>query len=184
MWLPTVSALTSRRTEQLFGTSERFTVLDEDNDLLPDARVILDLFVEHDAVLATGHITADEHVAVVRAMKGRGKVVATHAMHGGGAGPELSKQQCIELTELGAYIEFAAHTCMGDPAKATEVADALRVLPPSRVVLSSDFGWTRNLPHPAPGLQSYVSQLWELGVDERSLREMASKTPRDLLSLP
>ncbi|MFB8387522.1 DUF6282 family protein [Microbacterium sp. NPDC055910] len=183
VWLPTVSALTSRRTEQLFGTSERFAVADQGGVLLPDVAAIVDLVIEYDAVLATGHITADEHFAVANAMAGRGKVVATHAMHGNGAGPELTKSQCVELAQRGMFIEFAAHTCAGNPAKATQVAEALAVLPHTQVVLSSDFGWTQHLPHPAAGLQSYVSQLWELGVPEAVLRQVAAATPRELLAL-
>ena len=44
---------------------------------------------EHEAVLATGHISAAEHVAVARAFGARQRVLVTHAMEDL-VGPKLS----------------------------------------------------------------------------------------------
>ncbi len=182
VWLPTISSTASTKSHEFFG-SDGLPVIDEYGTLLPHVQDILDLVCQYGAVLASGHITAEEHYAVVSAMRGRGHVLVTHAMQGNGAGPEFDKQQCVELAEMGAHLEFCAHTCSGSPAKAEAVAGAIRDLPPDQVVLSSDYGWNTALPRPVEGLQSHVNSLWEFGVEERHLRRMVAVNPSRLLGL-
>src|SRR5215472_7971518 len=99
VWLPT---LTSRQ-DQLNGIGEALgipgpglSVVDEKGALTPDTHAVLDLVAEHDAVLATGHVSWGEHHAVAEEFGGRGKVLVTHAMEEL-AGPNLSVEQCVEL---------------------------------------------------------------------------------------
>ncbi len=70
VWLPTVAS----HQDYLNGLGPRLgypgtgiRTTGDDGNLLPVVREILDLVAEHDAVIATGHITADEHFAVARA---------------------------------------------------------------------------------------------------------------------
>ncbi|KAA9148632.1 hypothetical protein FPZ12_044740 [Amycolatopsis acidicola] len=183
IWLPTLSSASNKpaSVQAAFGVAEGIRVLDE-GGLVPEVRQIMDLVAEHGAVLATGHITVDEHYAVARAFGQRGNLVVTHAMHAS-AGPGLSVRQTVELAELGAVIEFAAHTCMGAPSTFDQVVAALGKLGPERALVSTDYGWTDSLPHPAEGLRGYVNALWDAGVEEADLRTMACATPARLLGL-
>ena len=184
IWLPTLSSISNRPAaiEAAFGVSQGIAVLDPDGELVPEVRDIMDLVAAHDAVLATGHITVDEHYAVARAFGGRGNLVVTHAMHAS-AGPGLSVDQVVELADLGAVIEFCAHTCMGKPSTFEQVISAVGRIGPERAIVSTDYGWTDTLPHPAAGLRGYVNALWEEGVDERQLRLMAGAVPARLLNM-
>ncbi len=184
IWLPTLSSASNspRAVEAAFGVRQGIPVLRSDGGLIPEVREIMDLVAASGAVLATGHITTDEHYAVARAFCGRGKLVVTHAMHAS-AGPGLSVDQVVELADLGAVIEFAAHTCMGKPSTFGQVVAAIGRIGPERAIVSTDYGWTDTLPHPAAGLQGYVNALWDEGVDERDLRLMAGTVPARLLSL-
>lgn len=185
VWLPTLSSQQDAPTkvEAFFGEKEQgIHVTDADGELVPEVRTILDLISEYDAVLATGHISTVEHFAVARAYASRGRVLVTHAMHAT-TGPRLTEQEVVELADLGASIEFAAHTCMGEPSTFSSVISALRRLDPARVVLSTDYGWSTKIPHPAAGLHSYVNALWDEGIEETDLRVMTCDNPARLLGL-
>jgi predicted metal-dependent phosphotriesterase family hydrolase len=141
---------------------------------------------QKDAILATGHISAKEHHAVARELATLGKVLVTHA---GEAilGPRLSPAQCLELADLGATIELTALTCQGVlGAKGKSPAEMLAMISavgPSRCVLSTDYGWSRDIPKPAAGLADFLEMLWREGVSESDLTAMASQNPARLLAL-
>jgi hypothetical protein len=64
-----------------------------------------------------------------------------------------------------------------------DVVAAIGAIGPERVVLSTDYGWTTELPRPAPGLHSYVDALWGAGATEVELRRMSCDNPARLLRL-
>ena len=89
------------RTFTVATPAGEVTVLaDRLEEILVFSQEVLDLVGEFDAILATGHVTWKEHLAVTRAFGERGKVVVTHALEEL-AGPNLSVEQCIELADLG-----------------------------------------------------------------------------------
>ncbi|HZQ57171.1 MAG TPA: DUF6282 family protein [Acidimicrobiales bacterium] len=186
VWLPTIAS----RQDVVNGVAallgirgDGIELLDEEGRLRPEVRDVLDLVAEHDAILATGHTSTAEHFAVAREFGRRGRLVVTHAMNAG-AGPNLSVQECVELAELGAHIEISAATCMGSHGPSVaDVLRAVRAIGPARVVLSTDYGWTNDLPRPAPGLIGFVDALWEHGAGEEELRTMACDNPARLLRL-
>lgn len=184
VWLPTLSAQPDapEKVRTFFGVDEGIRVIDADGQLLPEVRQILDLVTEYDAVLATGHVSTAEHFAATREYARRGRVLVTHALHAT-AGPRLTVQEVAELADLGAYVEFAAHTCMGEPSTFSNVVGALRRIGPERSVLATDYGWSTNVPHPAAGLGTYVNALWDEGMDEADLRVMACENPAVLLGM-
>ncbi len=186
VWMPTISSMEDVRngTAAILGVpGPGIEILDDSGALVAAARDILDLVAQHGATLATGHTSAAEHVALARASEGRVPLVVTHAMNPG-AGPHLSVQDCVELAELGAWIELTAATCMrGHGPSIDEVLRAIRAIGPSHVVLGTDYGWNRDLPAPASGLQDYVDALWAHGASEGDLRLMACANPARLLGL-
>ena len=186
VWLPTLSS----RQDVLNGVAAQLgipgpgiSVTDADGELRPETHEVLALVHEHDAVLATGHVTADEHYAVVRAFARRGTVLVTHATEEL-AGPNLGAAQCAELAGLGAWIELCAMTCIGGLATrgVGDMVTTIRRVGPDRVTLGTDFGQRVN-PHPAAGLQTYADALYAHGVDEAEIRRMACTNPCALLRL-
>jgi hypothetical protein len=186
VWLPT---LTSHQ-DHLAGIAAQLglpgpgiRVTDDDGALLPETHAVLDLVAEHGAVLATGHVTADEHYAVVRAHARRGAVVVTHAMEEL-AGPNLSVAQCVELADLGAHIELCALTCTGFLATRppAQLAACARTVGFERVTLASDFGQARNA-RPVDGLRTFADALWAEEIADTELRRMACANPAALLGL-
>lgn len=182
VWLPTISVHADPPTvlTKAFGVTEGLRLLDDDGNLLSVVHEIFDLVREHGAVLATGHISREEHFQVARHFGVSDRLIVTHAMHQT-AGPALTADECVQLADMGATIEFAAHTCMGTPAMLTQVFNAIERVGADRVALATDYGWIDSAPHPAAGLIGYANALWEHGVAEAQLRTMTATVPARLL---
>jgi hypothetical protein len=190
VWLPTVHSRfdlerrrrSGRTTVELPGMD----VIDDDGNVVPVVHEIFDLVRRKDAVLATGHTSAEEHYAVVREFGRRGKVLVTHAGEKL-AGPQLTPAQCKELADLGATIEVTAQLCKEvyghPPLSAAEVCAMLRAIGTSRCALSTDYGWSTLVPRPVPGLQELLDNLWAEGIPEAELETMVSTNPARLLGL-
>lgn len=185
VWLPTLSSrqdVLNGIAAQLGIAGPGISILDDDGALLPEVREIADLCRDHDAVLATGHIGADEHYAVVREYGRRQKVLVTHAMEEL-AGPNLNAMQALDLAELGARIELCALTCIGALATRApgELASAARTIGPAMCTLASDYGQASNVP-PAEGMQRWADALADEGLAEADIRVMACDNPAALVA--
>jgi hypothetical protein len=189
VWLPTV------HSRQDFGKhklprqpyhSEGIAVVDRGGKIVPEVMEIFAMVREQDAILATGHTTADEHYAVVKALARQGKVLVTHAGEKL-AGPRLTPEQSRELAELGAFVEVTAQMCkevMGHPGITPgDVMEMIRTIGPARVCLSTDYGWSTQVPRPAAGMYEFLEALWMEGVTDNELRTMVSDNPARLLNL-
>lgn len=187
VWLPTLSSrqdFENGVAAQLGLPGPGISVVDDDTGaLLPETREVLALVQEHGAVLATGHVSAAEHYTVVRDFARRAPVLVTHATEDL-AGPNLTREQCAELADLGAYIELCAMTCIGGLATRTpaEMAATIREVGVERVTLGTDFGQKIN-PRPAAGLQTYADALYAEGLTDAEIRRMACTNPCALLGL-
>jgi hypothetical protein len=189
VWLPTVAS----HQDYLNGLGPRLgypgtgiRTTDDEGKLLPVVREIIEMVARHDAILATGHITADENYAVAREFARRGRVIVTHAGEPA-AGPHLTKAQCAELANLGAFIELTAQECVPHlgypPCPLKEVAQRIDAIGPQQCVLSTDYGYSMEVPRPAPGMRDYLDGLWEIGVAEAKLKLMAADNSSRLLGL-
>jgi hypothetical protein len=186
VWLPTLSSrqdFDNGIAAQLGIPGPGIVVTDADDQLLPETHEILALVKQRDGILATGHVSAAEHYAVVKDYARTGKVLVTHATEDL-AGPNLSAEQCRELADLGAWIELCAMTCIGGLATRTpaEMAATIRAVGVERVTLGTDFGQKIN-PHPAAGLQTYADALYAEGLSDDDIRRMACENPCELLGV-
>lgn len=186
VWLPTLSSrqdFDNGVAAQLGIPGPGLVVTDADDRLLPETQEVLRLVEDHDAILATGHVSAAEHYAVVKEFARTGRVIVTHATEDL-AGPNLSAAQCRELADLGAWIELCAMTCIGGLATRTvgEMVTTIRAVGVEHVTLGTDFGQKIN-PHPAAGLQTYADALFAEGMTEAEIRLMACANPCELLGV-
>ena len=186
VWLPTLSSrqdFENGIAAQLGIPGPGIVVTDTDDQLLAETHEVLALVRQHGAILATGHVSAAEHYAVVREFARRGKVLVTHATEDL-AGPNLTPAQCRELADLGAWIELCAMTCIGGLATRTVAAmvETIRKVGVARVTLGTDFGQKIN-PHPAAGLHTYADALYAEGLSEDDIRRMACDNPCELLGV-
>jgi hypothetical protein len=160
---------------------------------LPDAvRRILDLVAVHDAVLNTGHVSADEACRLAEAASRHGVTRVLVPANG------YPSEAVETIAATGAYAEFSfffhTHATMVGlthvdaerhraPAIPLDVALAgIRAAGPGRAILSSDCG-VALLPPPVEGFREFLLLLREAGVPETDLRVMSAENPAKLFRL-
>jgi len=185
VWLPTFDSCVDHVRNGTNGTTP-IAVVDETGSLLPEVHEIALLCREFGAVLATGHTTAAEHHVIAKTLAQQCDILVTHAGETL-AGPCLSPAQARELAELGATIELTAACCNEavhqPPKSARAMADMIAQIGHENCTLSSDYGWSRDIPRPAPGLREFLERLWDVGVTEAMLTRMVADNPARLLRL-
>ena len=156
------------------------SVLDDDGGLTPETREVVALVREHNAVLATSHLSPAEIVALTGFARREGvKVVMTHIMWT----PEYDLDLGRALVDLGAVIEIACST-VGGYTNRLPLRDAVAMigtLGPANVVLASDAGGVRH-PRPDEALRVLANNLAEQGVKPADLVQMLCRNPADLLA--
>ena len=175
VWMPTFDAhfyLTER------GQGPGIALMDESGDLAGAVREVLDVVSQHDMVLASGHVSPSEALAVFQAAKSRGirRMVATHP-----AGIATEEEQ-RQMVSLGAYIEHTFLSCMPSIGRMSpqELVRSVRSLGVERCVVTSDFGQWVN-PPPAEGMRMAIAALLEAGMEPDQVSALVKGNPMELL---
>lgn len=159
------------------------TVLGADGALKDEVLRILDLIAGHDAVLATGHISPIEALALLEQAKERG-VKRMFVNHASESVPGMSDQEQRQAVSLGAYIEhclLAVTPSISHRISMAEIARQIRVVGVDKVIISSDFGQVANGPV-VPAFARYLGELQTEGYSDAEMRVMIVDNPTRLLS--
>ncbi len=155
-------------------------VVSGDGTVLEDVRKVLRVIAKHDMVLATGHLSAPEILAVVRDARALGvrRVVVTH--------PEFTSQRLTvaqqrELAAEGALLERCFTTPYTGKVSWSDLFDNIRAVGVEHSILSSDLGQPFN-PPVEDGIALFADRLLEAGFKEDEVRVMAVDNSR-LISL-
>ena len=164
------------------GGVVRLSIIDERGGLLPDVKTIVGLIATHDAVLATGHVSPRESLALLQAAAAEGvsRTVVTHASQ---SVPDMSVEDQQKAVRLGALIEhsfLAVTECCPGTIRLEFVAAQIRAVGHENVVLSSDFGQPVNGP-PIEAFGRHAERLRNLGFDDAELKVMLCDNPRRLV---
>lgn len=181
VWMSTFDAENQVR----FNKENRPSVrVSRDGALLPEVREVLTLMAKHKLVLATGHVTADEVLLLLRDARAVGvrQMIVTHAMN---APIAMSVPQMQQAAALGAFIEFVGGNIndADGPARLTRFADAIRAIGPEHCILSSDLGQANN-PLPTDGFGAFLQAMQARGLSAGDIDVMARRNPATLLGLP
>ena len=154
-----------------------------DGKLTADAKEVIDIIAAYDAVLATGHVSREEIMAVFEYARSKNvkRLVVTHPEF---AVPNLDVDTMKELAAEGAVMEFCAVNCfpMSPCVSLDRVKELIDEVGPEHIILSSDSGQPFN-PKPPETLRTYVQCLHEKGVDESSIQRMCITNPAHLLGV-
>jgi hypothetical protein len=157
---------------------EPVRVVDDDGELLPETRAVLESVKRHGMVLATGHLSRDEIVAVVDAAVELGieTIVVTH--------PEFPAQDIgiedqIQLAAKGALLERCFTTPHTGKVTWERVFETIRATGVEHSVLSTDLGQVFN-PPVEDGLPLMADRLLEAGFDDQEIHTMAVTNTRRL----
>ncbi|MGQ0840015.1 DUF6282 family protein [Actinokineospora sp.] len=185
VWMPTADAHTQQRAglPRLCDQDPRldrgvFAVPPVDPTAAAAAELVLALIADHDAVLATGHLSGPECAWLLDRARHYGirRVLLTHPSY---TVPGLSPNDIRELSQAGGVVEITAYQLLHQPncppALLAEVARAAG----GGLVLSSDAGQP-NSPPPPEALGRLVDSLDRAGVDRGLLDAAASTVPAEL----
>ena len=180
VWMSTFDAENQVR----FSKENRpFVSVAKNGQLLPATKDVIASIAKHNLVLATGHVSPDEGVMLVREGRRQGvqRIVITHAMND----PiRMTVPQMQEAAKLGAFVEFVGGN-IGDAdgkARMDRFADAIKKIGPEHCILSSDLGQKGN-PLPADGFAAFLGAMKARGLTEQDIDRMARRNPAQLLGL-
>jgi len=181
VWMSTFDAENQVR----FSKQQRpFVSVSRNGQLLPETKAVVAMIARHQLVLATGHVSPQEGLLLVREARQQGAqhVVVTHAMNE----PVLMTiAQMQEAAREGALIEFVGGSLATPDASARmdRFADAIRKIGVQSCVLSSDLGQKANA-LPADGYAAFLLAMRDRGFSEQDIATMSKQNPARLLGLP
>ncbi len=193
IWMPTYSAANdiavgaySARIAEAYRRpppDAGLAVLDEDGAVSPDAEAVLEIARDANVAVATGHLSADEGVALARRAReiGLEKFIFTHPII---FIVRASEAQLREVADMGYIIEFTWISAfpMWRDLDPREVARTARALGPERCVMSTDAQLDLN-PPPPEMLRMFIATMLRLGFGEDEIRWMTQRNPARLMGL-
>lgn len=157
------------------------SVLDQTGALSTQAKEILALIAEYDAILGTCHLGQEEIFDLVRAANDQGveKILVTHPYF---KVPHLSQAAIQELVGMGAMMEFGYCTVspMWHYTTVQQVAATIQEIGAENAIIISDAGQRHN-PMPHEALRIFAQCLFECGLSEDQLSTMMRRNPEYLL---
>ena len=159
------------------------TILDKNMTLRAEALKILELILEHDAVLATGHISPRESLILLEKARELGikRMLVTHASESVSAFTEEEQQEAVNLGALVEHSFFAATPSCPNPITFETLRKMIRAVGVEHVVLSSDFGQKAN-GNPVTNFRHHLEQMQAMGFSTPEIRQMISTNPEKILS--
>ena len=151
-------------------------VVDAGGVVVERVRQVLRVLARHDLVLATGHLSGPEILAVVLVAREEGvrRIVVTH--------PEFTSQRLTvpqqrELADAGALMERCFTTPYTGKVAWDDLFANIRAVGPERSILSSDLGQPFN-PPVEDGLALFADRLLAAGFTEDEVHTMAVTNSR------
>ena len=151
--------------------------------LLPETKAVISVIARHGLVLATGHVSAQEGLMLLREGRQQGveHMVVTHAMN---EPIQMDVPLMQEAASQGAFIEFVGGslTSAGAAARIDRFAEAIRKVGVQFCILSSDLGQKGNA-LPPDGFAAFLLALRDRGFTEQDIARMSKQNPARLLGL-
>lgn len=178
IWMPTTSAQFHREQKKIGKPG--LSIFDPRGKLWPVVLEIIELVKKYDMVLATGHLSAEEGLALIQEGRQRGaKMLFTHPRF---FGFPLEAQK--EAARAGAFVEYCFLDVMPtakrtDPAEMAAIIKAVGV---AHCLLTTDFGWPVNPPAPE-GMRMLIGTMLGAGLSADEIETLVKKNPAQLLGL-
>jgi hypothetical protein len=159
-----------------------YTILDG-GKLTAAAKDVIDVIADYDAVLATGHLSAEEIHALVDYAIGRGhkRIVVTHPEM---QCPNLPIDIQIALAKEGCMMEYCAVNCMPmfQSVTSDQMKEAIDAVGPANAIIATDSGQPFS-PKTPDMFRMFAQILHEKGLDLDAIATMAIRNPAKLLGI-
>ncbi len=193
VWLPTlhsrefvankahVANLAGEIGEDLQG----IYILQDDGSLKGEIYSIFDLIMEHDASLATGHISIEEAKVVVREAANHGvkKIIVTHPL---ASFVNYSLEDMKEILDLGAtWLEQVFNDTtrqVGHPITREALFNGIKAVGADHCIMSTDSGQWLN-PIPVQQMGIFIQDMLDFGFSRQEIRKMVADNPARMLGL-
>jgi Family of unknown function (DUF6282) len=150
------------------------SIVDERGRLLSEMHEILDIVKANDMVIATGHISPQEHLVLVEEAHRRSirRIVVSHVREA------ISLEERNRMADQGAVIELVYRPRM----EAKAIIEAARAVGVERCAMTVDGGHAFN-PLVAEAFRVFVGQLLYHGMAPDEVKTMAQRVPGRVLGL-
>jgi len=191
VWLPTFDS--DKHVKTLVNKDGSGIRVAPDGKVTPQMEEVLKIIARENLLLATGHVHAEEVIAVTRRAKELGvrNIIVTHGLTNI---PGLTMAQAKQVVQMGAVIEVCYLQFMTGPdaqyawmkhwaqVGAMHVAAAVKELGADGIVLSTDLG-KQGMMTNADGLENMIGAVKAAGVSDADIDKMMRKNPARLLGL-
>ena len=173
------TSYTNKSSRELF---KPYTVL-QGSGLSDNAKDVIDLIADFDAILATGHLSEKEIFSVVDYAVGKNhkKIIVTHPEM---QCPNLPIKSQIELANQYCLMEYCAVNCMPmfQSVTSDQMKDAIKAVGANRSIIATDSGQPFS-PKTPDMFRMFAQVLFEKGVSLEDIATMAIKNPAKLLGI-
>jgi hypothetical protein len=140
---------------------------------------ILDIIAKNDMILATGHISKHESLALLKEAKRRGvsRLIVTHTEFPP-TFATINEQK--EFIGCGAKIEHDSLTIRNQEFDILNLVEHIRGVGAENIILTSDLGQVEN-PFPMTGFADYINTLLEHGITKMEIEIMIVHNPAQLV---
>lgn len=187
VWMPTADAHTQRSAglprlchHEPRLPSHAYAIPPVDPGAADETELVLALVAEHDAVLATGHLSEAEcrWLSDRARFYGIDRLLFTHPSY---TVPGLRPAAVRELVEAGGFAEITAYQLLHQPGCSPALLARVAEAAGDKLILSSDAGQPDS-PMPPEALGMLIDVLAAEGLDRRRLEAAASTTPESLFT--
>jgi hypothetical protein len=194
VWMPTFSAANHIRhshrknylaTKEAMLKPKGLTVVNENGELVDEAKLILDLIARADAVLSAGHLHISEIWPLFDEAKKRGvkRLLVNHPTFL----IDASLSDIKELAAMGAMLEHSCCMWAGVQNKsgkytAEGLGELIKAAGVDNTIIGSDLGQEGN-PTPVEGLKYVVGMCLDLKYSEADIRKMVGGNAARLMGL-
>ena len=180
VWFPTHD---SEHEVRYSKENRPFVRVSRAGKLLPEVHQVVALIAQHDLVLATGHVTPEETLLILRAARAAGvkRMIVTHPMFA----PQytwMSIDQLRAAADLGAFIEITGNSIVRDTEAKPRVVAAIRAIGARHFVVSTDSGLV-GTPNISDTLATVARAFRAEGISELDLNAMFKNNPAFLVKL-
>jgi len=191
VWLPTFDS--DKHVKTLVDRNKTGLMVAPDGKVTPQMEEVLKIIARENLLLATGHVHADEVVAVTKRARELGvkNILVTHGLTNI---PGLSMEQAKEVVSMGGVIEVCYLQFMTGPdaqyawmkhwnqVATAQVVAAVKALGADSIVLSSDLG-QQGMMTPPDGIENAIAALRGAGISQGDIDKMMKHNPARLLGL-
>jgi hypothetical protein len=193
IWMPVFDAHNTRKRTELVPSYKTMidqskpslSLVDSEGKVKPEVKKIVEIIAKaKGVVLATGHISPEESIALIDEAKSKGieHVVVTH-VSSTIIGATIEQQKI--MAKKGAILEHVWTICLPRPDRQaqhpSEISDAIKAVGAKHCVMATDLG--NYYHHPVDGFRSYVLHMRALGISDDEIDIMTKGNPARILGL-